>query len=201
MRSPRVLLITDASFPDETVVQVVGEVGRALAVGTFAVQLRDTDRAPRDRAAWALRLRDVTRAVGAALIVNGDVALARSVGADGVHFGGGASAEALASGDGLWRSVAAHAGADVVAAKLARVDAVLVSPVFETPGKGSARGVAAIVEARAFAEGVVSVIALGGITGARAQACFDAGAHGVAVIRALLGADRPADVARSLVGS
>jgi thiamine-phosphate pyrophosphorylase len=193
MQTPRVLLITDAAYPDETVLRVIEAAGRALPTGSFAVQLRDKARA--GRADWARRVREATRAIGVAMVVNGDVKLARDVAADGVHFAGDAVVEAA---DGLWRSVAAHRDEDVVKARAQGVDAVLVSPIFTTPGKAAARGVAALERAVALAEGKLRVIALGGVGVREAAACFAAGAVGVAVIRALLGAEEPGAVAVGL---
>ena len=73
---------------------------------------------------------------GALLVVNGDAGLARDVGADGVHLGGGAGdvgGGAVARGSPAWVSVAAHSDDDVTAARDGEgADAVLVSPVFAT---------------------------------------------------------------------
>jgi thiamine-phosphate pyrophosphorylase len=190
MQTPRVLLITDAAYPDETVLRVIEAAGRALPTGSFAVQLRDKARA--GRADWARRVREATRAVGVAMVVNGDVKLARDVAADGVHFGGDVMVEEVT---GMWRSMAAHRDEDVIVARERGVDAVLVSPIFETPGKGAARGVAALERAATLAEGKLGVIALGGVGVPEAAACFAAGAVGVAVIRALLGAEEPGKIA------
>ncbi len=162
------------------------------------MQLRDRTRGREDRAAWARRLREVTLSLRVPLIVNGDVALAREVGADGVHFGGDATPVDVAAAAGLWRSVAAHCDEDVVQARAAEVDAALVSPIFASSGKGAPRGVVALARAARIAEGKLAVVALGGVGTAEARACFEAGADGVAVIRALLCAARPGEVARGL---
>jgi len=198
MQAPRVLLITDASFPDETVLAVLEAAGRALPAGEFAVQLRDKARSRGGRAAWARILRDATAALEVPLVVNRDARLAREVGADGVHYGREASPTEIAAGEGLWRSAAAHDDRDVEDALAAGLDAVLVSPVFTTPGKGPARGVGPLARAAGIARGRLAVFALGGVSVAGARACFEAGADGVAVIRALLAAPDPADVARAL---
>jgi thiamine-phosphate pyrophosphorylase len=199
MRSPRILLITDAAFADDAVLRAIETVGEVAPPGTFAVQLRDRAKTGEERAAWARLLRERTRARHAALVVNGDLGLARAVGADGVHFGAHATQESIAAAAGFWRSVAAHTDDDVAAARQARVDAVLVSPVFESPGKGPPRGVAALERAVTIADGQLAVIALGGVGASEARACFDAGAHGVAAIRALLCAVDPASAARAML--
>jgi len=197
VRSPRVLLITDAGFSDDVALRTIDLVGRALPPGAFAVQLREKGRV--DRAAWAGRVRDVTRALHVPLIVNGDVELARAIGADGVHFAGQTPASRVAEAVGLWRSVAVHADEEVVIAAGLGIDALLVSPIFASPGKSVPRGVDALTRARARVGASVHVIALGGVDASTSRACFEAGAHGVAVIRALLGAASPADVALGLV--
>lgn len=196
MRTPRVLLITDPSYPDDTVLRVVAPAARALPPGTFAVQLRDKERP--DRAAWASRLRMVTRELGVPLLVNGDASLARAVGAEGVHFPSDASDSAIEEARDLWRSVAAHDDAAVTRARGLGVDAVLVSPIYATPGKGPARGTDALSRAVVLAGGELAVIALGGVSVSNVAQCAEAGADGVAVIRALLEASRPEEVARVL---
>ena len=195
-QTPRILLITDAGYADETIVFAIEAAARVLPPGAFAVQLRERGR--QGRAEWGRVLRDVTRGVGAALIVNGDVRLARDLGAEGVHFGGGSPRSLLASGEGLWRSMAAHTDADVVDAKAAGLDAVLVSPIFDSPGKGAGRGVAALERAALLAEGTLAVLALGGVGLEHVGACVEAGASGVAGIRALLGAKDPGRVAAAM---
>jgi thiamine-phosphate pyrophosphorylase len=197
MHTPRILLITDAAYPEAVVLRAVEAAARALPTGAFAVQLREKETA-RDLLKWATRLRGVTRELGVPLVVNTDVQLAREVGADGVHFGGGATAEEVLAGRGLWRSMAAHSDKDVTLAREREVDAVLVSPIFATPGKGEPRGVEALRRAIAIAEGRVRVIALGGIGRGEAGKCGEAGAHGVAVIRGLLAEGDVARAARGL---
>jgi thiamine-phosphate pyrophosphorylase len=197
------LLITDPAYPDERILEVVRVVGLALSRETFAVQLRDKGRDRPGLARFARVLRDQTRASGVALVVNGDAHLAREVGADGVHLGGdaGTVAEARAvAGREAWISIAAHDDADVQRARDEGADAVLVSPIFQTPGKGAARGVAALRSARSIVGAAGTVIyALGGIRPESAEPCRQAGADGVAVIRALLEAPDPAAMARALV--
>jgi len=200
--APRVLLVTDSRYADAQTLRVVREVGDALPRGAFGVQLRDNARSRDLVRGLAERLRVVTRVSGALFVVNGDVALAVDVGADGVHLGGGAPAFAVAR-DAFpngWVSVAAHSDADVVRALDDRADAVLVSPIFETPGKGPPRGLHALERAAALADPHrLAVYALGGVDASRASACLAAGAHGVAVIRALLDATDPGAAARAIL--
>jgi thiamine-phosphate pyrophosphorylase len=85
-------------------------------------------------------------------------------------------------------SAPAHTDQDVDVAARAGAHAILVSPIWSTPNKGVPRGLEALRAARARVGGGLLVVALGGVDGSRAAACKEAGADGVAVIRALLNA-------------
>ncbi|MBK5223256.1 MAG: thiamine phosphate synthase [Acidimicrobiia bacterium] len=75
-------------------------------------------------------------------------------------------------------------------------DYATLSPIFATaskPGYGPPLGVDALAEAP------LPTFALGGITSANAAACVRAGAAGVAVMGAVMGADDPARAVRGLL--
>jgi thiamine-phosphate pyrophosphorylase len=211
---PRIVLVTDCAFGDDTIVRCIEATASELPPGWLCVQLRDKHRPLVSLRVFASRLRVVTRALGAGLVVNGDARLARDVGADGVHLGGGAGtvrdARAIC-GSGAWVSIAAHSNGAVQRGAEDGADAVLVSPVFPSrpaslqrlreDGRNatkSGRGLDAVRSARILVGDRCAVLALGGVTAENASACVAAGADGVAVIRALLAAERPARVARSL---
>jgi thiamine-phosphate pyrophosphorylase len=198
-----VILVTDPRWPIARVEEVVAGAATTLGgLGCFAVQLRDKSATPERLRADALRLRALTSRVGARLVVNAatpaHLAVAVDVGADGAHVPCTAPsiARAREALGGAWISTPAHTRNDVALAVSSGADAALVSPIFHTPGKGSERGVDALREARACVEGRgnasrLRLYALGGVDASRAASCAEAGADGVAVIRALLDACDP----------
>jgi thiamine-phosphate pyrophosphorylase len=206
---PRLVLVTDPAFADDAIVRCTDAVAAVLPPGTFCVQLRDKRRSIASLRMLACRLRVATRKAGALLVMNGHPRLARDVGADGVHLGGGGSVvEARAAfGRPTWISVAAHSDNDVRRALDEGADAALVSPIFATrpptsvrgdaPAKAP-RGLEAIRAARAIAGSRLMVFALGGVTLERVRPCAAAGADGVAVLRALLASPAPAALARAI---
>jgi thiamine-phosphate diphosphorylase len=206
---PRILLITDPAFGDDTIVRCSAAAAAALPPGALCVQLRDKHRAVPSLRLMARRLRIVTQEAGALFVLNGPPRLARDVGADGVHLGGGAGSVVDARailGRAAWISVAAHTDDDVRRATSEGADAVLVSPVFATRppsphGFGAEkrpRGLEALRAARAIAGSRPAVFALGGVTLDRVRSCADAGADGVAVLRALLASHQPGVLARAI---
>jgi thiamine-phosphate pyrophosphorylase len=210
----RVILITDPSFGDDAILRCVREVAAALPAGALCVQLRDKQRLPVSLRLFAMALRRATRDAGAALVINGHATLARDVGADGVHLGGGGGSVEAARAQFrgcAWVSVAAHSDDDVRRAVDAGADAVLVSPIFPTRTRSlgssiqsiekTTRGTNALRSARSLAGSRVAVYALGGVTVDTARACVAAGADGVAVIRALLASRSPAAAARAIIGA
>ena len=145
---------------------------------------------------------------GAIFIVNDDVALARAVGADGVHLGaddgGIAAARATVGPDRDRRRVVLRrfrAGARPPWPP-AR-DYVAFGSFFASATKPGARRADIGLLARAKALGV-PIVAIGGITAGNARELACAGADAVAVIAAVFDASDPAAVgraARALAGA
>ncbi len=168
------------------------------------IWFRDRDLEPEARLRLGEAVAARVRAAGGFLTVGGDVALARVLGADGLHLGGGSGPEAIAAarealGAGALIGVSAHAPHEVAQAAKAGADYVTLSPIFPTaskPGYGPALGPEGIVAARRFG---LPVVGLGGIDPARIAECHAAGAAGVAVMGGLMRTGDPAAAAQALL--
>lgn len=170
---------------------LVDTVRRAVAAGADVVVLREKDLPRQERRTLALALADV----GARLVVASDVALAREVGAVGVHL---AAADPWPEdAHGLVIGVSCHSAADVEAARRRGATYATLSPIHATaskPGYGPALGPAALTGH------ALPVYALGGVGPDEVAACLRAGAAGVAVMGAVMDAADPERVVRRLLG-
>jgi thiamine-phosphate pyrophosphorylase len=191
-----VLLVTDrraTSLPlPEAVARALGGDGRGVAV-----LLRDKDLPQPERAGLARALRRVTTDVGARLLVHGDVALARAVGADGIHVADDPDARALlAEADSDWiLGASAHSACGVHEAAACGAHYATLSPILPSPGKaapGQELGWGAL-----RGPWPVPVLALGGLGPASLPTALQAGAWGIAAIRAFLDPDTGAAAVRS----
>jgi thiamine-phosphate pyrophosphorylase len=187
------MLITDRHLAggEDALVDAAAE---ALEGGVNAVQLREKDLPPEDLLPLARRLRAVTRD-RAALIVNGPLEIALAADAEGVHLPEAAPAiERPARPFLLGRSVHSREAAERSWAECS--DYLIAGPVFESASHPSAApGGTRLIEDIAGAV-AVPVLAIGGITPDRVSKVMHAGASGVAVISAILGAGSPAAAAR-----
>jgi thiamine-phosphate diphosphorylase len=150
---------------------------RAVAAGATLVQLRVKAATPVVDA----RGPGFTE-LGVTFVVNDDVEAAIRLDADGVHLGQADEGAERARAHGLWlgRSVAT-----VEQAVAAEADYLGAGPVWETPSKTDADPAIGLEGLRRICAAVdVPVVAIGGIDAANAAACIEAGAAGVAVIRA-----------------
>jgi thiamine-phosphate pyrophosphorylase len=134
---------------------------------------------------------------GAVVIVNDRADLARMAGAAGVHLGQEdlppAAARALL-GAGATIGWSTHTAPQIAAAAVLPVTYLAVGPVFDTVTKDtgySAVGLARVREAVSGGGGR-PVVAIGGVTLARAPEALGAGAAAVAVITDLLAGGDPA---------
>jgi thiamine-phosphate pyrophosphorylase len=156
-----------------------------------AILLRDPELEGGPLFDWGRQLRARTSRVGVELWVADRLDLTVALGADAVHLGrrsvGIADARALV-GPERRISVACHSVEEVLAQACdGGADVTLLSPIFVSPGKGEPLGAGAIRQARqalSMAARAPELIALGGIDRARVAPCLEAGASGVAAIRA-----------------
>jgi thiamine-phosphate pyrophosphorylase len=178
-------------------------VEACLDSGLKAVQLREKDLAVRDLLSLAQRLRESTRRHGAKLLVNDRADVALVVGADGVQRAGVSlpvSALRSISPPGFLIGASVHSVAEARGAEPEGADFLLFGPVYDTPSKrqyGPPQGLAALERVASAVR--LPVFAVGGVTPARVAEVKRAGASGVAVIAAILGAERPADAVKSFL--
>ncbi len=180
---PGLYAITDGPRAD-----LLAAVAQALAGGVRLLQYRDKSADAERRHAEAAALLQLCRRHGVPLIINDDIALARAVGADGVHLGREdddlASARAALGGhaiigvscyDSLQRAqAAARAGASYVA----------FGAFFPSPTKPLAPRAPLELLRQSAALGVPRV-AIGGITPDNGASLVEAGADYLAVISAV----------------
>jgi thiamine-phosphate pyrophosphorylase len=187
----RLVLITDPAYAIDRIVEVIE------TCAPLVVQLRDKTSPFDVFEAHAQRLRRVARDTGSLLVLNalreGPVL---DLLADGYHVACNVHAIERARRLTTWVSTPAHTDDDVRVAEEAGATAVLVSPIFASPGKGDPRGMPALTSARALTR--ATIYALGGIDASNVSKCAEAGADGVAVIRSLLDATDTRAVARAL---
>jgi thiamine-phosphate pyrophosphorylase len=200
------MVLTDRRMAADAGHDLVEVVRAATGAGAPTVLLREKDLPGVDRHSLAVRLRAATAAAGAALIVAGDVALARAVEADGVHLGAG-DPWPDDVGPGLWVGRSCHTAQELLAAATrGGVHYVTFSPVFATPSKPGygpplgIRRLAAGCRAVAGVESKLLVYALGGIGPGQVAACVAAGAAGVAVMGEVMRAEDPRTIVLRMVG-
>lgn len=166
---------------------IVDVVGAAVAAGVTMVQYRNKRDALNDVIAEAVLLKD-WMPEGVPLLINDYVQVAHEMGADGVHIGQGDAAceDARALlGDDAIIGVTAFTPQHMAAIAPDVVDYVGTGPFYPTQtDKGKP-----VLGASRFAEiaalSPVPVVGIGGITADNAEAVRDAGAAGIAVMRAI----------------
>jgi thiamine-phosphate pyrophosphorylase len=187
---PRLLVVTDRhQLPPGRPLEEV--VRACVAAGAGWVWVREHDLPTRARRALVRRLADLPHAT----VVSGRE---WHPGAAGVHLP--AAADAPPAGAGF-HGRSCHDEEEVRRAVAAGAAYVTISPVAASaskPGHGPALGAAGTARAVAAA-GQVPVLALGGVGPADAGRFVEAGAHGVAVMGAVMRAADPGLVVQRLL--
>jgi len=165
----------------------------ALGAGVRLVQLREKELGPGELRCLAERVLDLTDAHGACLLINTCAQLAADIGAAGVHLpAGGPPPEQIRSqfGESFLLGCSTHNAEELARAAAGPVDLVTYSPVYDPgakPASGPLVGLPGLREASQASH--LPVYALGGVTPSRAAECKRSGAHGVAVMSGILGAE------------
>ncbi len=189
--------------PDQKPDRVAAVAAAALRGGADALQLRHKVLARGDLMLLARRLRELTRAAGALLIVNDHLDLALLSEADGVHLGPDDLSVAGArrvAGDRLLIGASASTAADALAAIKAGADYIGCGPAFATPLKPQKEviGPTGVARVAAAVGPAVPVFAIGGIDGSNIAQLTAAGLRRVCVVRAVGDAPDPEAATRRL---
>ena len=174
----------------------------SIAGGADAIQLRDKSCSSRELVRVGKNLREITRRSATLFIVNDRLDVALACGADGVHLGQGDMRTGVArqiAPPGFIIGVSVSTVEEAILAVQEGADYVALSPVFSTGSKPDAGPGHGLVLLREIWRNVsVPVIAIGGINRENIPDVIAAGANGVAVISAIVGATDITAAARDL---
>lgn len=195
-----VYVITDREIAGNR--SIADVVQAAIRGGATMIQLREKTASDSEMLAIGRTIQQMTRAAGIPLIINDRVAIAQELDAEGVHVGQSdmqAYDVRKMLGEDRLLGVSAETIAEARQAEAAGADHLGVGDVYGTLSKADAHtpiglsGLTTIVEAV-----TIPVVAIGGITLENAAATIQAGAAGVSVISAIVGAADPEHAARQL---
>lgn len=179
----------------------LAHLAHGLPAGSWLVHFREKDLPARESLFRIRRLQGLLEPKGVPLVVNDRLDLALAGEAAGLHLGEASlpPAEARRHWSGLL-GLSRHAIEALASLEAGVVDYVFFSPIFDTPSKrayGPPQGLDGL--RKAVEASPVPVVALGGIDPTRAAAVRDAGAVGVAAIRAIWQSEAPLQAALDLI--
>lgn len=193
-------VITDRKQTRERPLEFVVE--EALHGGVRAVQLREKDLSSKALYELAYELRRLTSRYNAKLFINDRCDIAVAVDADGVQIGADSlpiyKVRKLLGAQKLI-GVSCHNQVQAIAAQEMGADFVTFGPVYHTPSKasfGEPVGVDKLAEVAQLLR--IPVFALGGVKKELCREALQAGAHGVAMISAVLSSEDPRKASREL---
>jgi thiamine-phosphate pyrophosphorylase len=189
----RLYVVTDRQ---QTSGRALEEVAVAAARGgAGAIQLREKDLSARDLYTLGARIQAAISPYGVPLLINDRLDVALALDAAGVHLAGHSLPTAAARrvlGASKLLGVSTHSVEEARRAAEDGADFIVFGPVFTTPSKvayGPPQGLQHLTTV--VRQVSIPVIAIGGIDHTNLPQVLQAGAYGVAMIRAVLAAPDP----------
>lgn len=189
---PRLLVVSSGNEHGDQRGRAIRQAAALAETAPVLFHLREKGLDSRRLLALAIAIRQQLADSGSRLVVNERLDIALAGGADGVHLPESScppdAIAKAASGLVVGRSV--HSEGAAVDAWKAGVDYLVFGPVFATPSKasfGPPQGLDALSSLCSATP--LPVYAVGGLTPANAFACIEAGAHGIAALRAFSDVD------------
>lgn len=197
----KLYLVTDRGIAGSR--DIADIVTEAVQGGVTMVQLREKNIGTRDFVNLAIRLRSVLAPFGVPLIINDRIDVALASDADGVHIGQSDMPFAIARrllGPEKIIGLSVENFAQIEEANALDVDYIGVSPVFATLTKTDTAAPFGIEGLRRAVElSVHPAVGIGGMNAATAAEVMSAGADGIAVVSAIVGAASPRKAAENLL--
>lgn len=166
----------------------------------IAVHLRPRETSARRCLELALRTRPIAEGAGGWLVINGRTDVARIARSQAAQLGHGAlpvEAARAVLGPECAIGVSVHSPEGCRRAQTAGADYLLLGTIFPTPSHPGETGAGLSLISRC-ADAGCPLIAIGGVDESRIPEVMGAGAHGIAVIRAVWGSDDPVRAVRRI---
>ena len=196
MLPANVAVLRGLTFPDFYAITHAGDIGieaqlrqleRALAGGLRLLQIREPRLGAEARERFARAATRLAQAHGARVLVNGDLALARLVGADGVHLPCAQLMQLAERPDLPLVAASCHNPPELARAAALELDFAVLGPVKESLSHPGVAGLGWQRCAQLLENVSLPVFALGGLQRNDLEAAQRTGAHGIAAIRAAWG--------------
>jgi 8-oxo-dGTP diphosphatase len=178
---PTMMAITNAE--QEGTERQLERLEEALSGGLRLIQIRDKGWPPAQRLWFAEAVCRLARGHGALVVINDDEAIARQVGADGVHLSAARLLACTQRPDFAWVGASCHDAAEITRAGELGLDYALLGPVLATPTHPEASGLGWPEFARQLAGNTLPTLALGGMKPEMLADAQTHGAHGIALMR------------------
>lgn len=188
--SSRLLVVTDRHQTNGR--PLVPLLQRVLTAAGPAIQIRERDLSAGDLVSLVREVQTVTAPHRSQLLINDRIDVALGLEGVGVHLRSNSLPVRIARkllGAERLLGVSVHTSEEAVRAESQGADYVILGPIYETPSKqafGPPLGIHTLEKVCRLVD--IPIIGIGGVTAARASEMLGAGAFGVAVIRAILGA-------------
>ena len=176
---------------------------RVLTAAAPAIQLRERDLSARELVTLAFEVQAVTASRRSQLLINDRIDVALALEGVGVHLRNNSLPVSVARqvlGTQRLLGISVHAVEEAVQVESQGADYIVLGPIYETPSKqmfGPPLGIHTLERACRLVR--LPIIGIGGVTAARAREMRRAGAFGVAVITAVLGAADVESATRELL--
>lgn len=156
----------------------------ALERGVRLIQVRERQLDQHALKVFASRVVKLCQPHTARVVLNGEVSMAREVGADGVHLSAGRLMSLQQKPAGLMCAASCHNAEELARAASLGLDFVLLSPVMRTLSHPDAVPLGWVQFSHLLNEYPLPVYALGGLRPADMGTAWAHGAHGIAMQRA-----------------
>jgi thiamine-phosphate pyrophosphorylase len=197
----RLFLVTDRHQTNGR--PLVPLLQRVLSAGVPAIQLRERDLSAKELVTLAREMQAMMASRRSQLLINDRIDVALALEGVGVHLRSNSLPVSVARqllGAQRLLGISVHAVEEAVQVESQGVDYIVLGPIYETPTKqmfGPPLGIQTLEKACRLVR--IPIIGIGGVTAARVREMRCAGAFGVAVITAVLGAVNVESAVRELL--